>query len=435
MKTFLPILSKTSKVLLVVLAITVTVNVAGQSNQELVFKNASKVSGSTGADGTIYKFASVTNTHDAMVKIVSRSSADVRLRSIDQSSSGYDNAFQPQVEFTGTNGAATWWMEFELSFLNKANATLQVIPNVKATAIDIDGDNSTLNEWVSFYNSNAYTVESNTAITVSDVLETVAGNLVIVGKKFDGSKNLYTTGVDTTETSVMTTVTYLTTNTIRVRVGGTKTGNSSMTNRMYSIWFKNFAYIAPITLPVKLISFNAILNNSSKKVDLTWVTEVEKNASHFVIERSTDGENYSDAGVMFAYGNSTDNKTYRFSDNISSITAGVIYYRLRTVDIDGKFDYSTTRLIRITKQNENIVSILTYPNPVTNELRITIPANWQGKKVSYAVYSLNGQLINSKQTATSNQTETLDVSKLASGMSIVRVTCEGETAQQKIIKQ
>ncbi|MEI2740432.1 MAG: hypothetical protein V9F01_16790 [Chitinophagaceae bacterium] len=41
----------------------------------------------------------------------------------------------------------------------------------------------------------------------------------------------------------------------------------------------------PSTLPVKLSSFSATLNNNSK-VDLKWSTATETNLSHFVVERS-----------------------------------------------------------------------------------------------------------------------------------------------------
>ena len=233
----------------------------------------------------------------------------------------------------------------------------------------------------------------------------------------------------------MTTVTYTTTNIIKLRVGGTKTANSSMTNRMYSIWFKNFTYIAPITLPIKLSAFNAVLNNNSKRVDLSWTTEYEKNVSHFIVERSTDGVNYSDAGMIFAYGNTTDSKNYTMHDNISNLQATVIYYRLRSVDIDGKNELSNIRVIRIGKGSENNISILTYPNPVTNDLRITVPANWQNKKAVYEIFSANGQVAKRIETGNSSQTETVNVSNLAPGFYLVKVSCNNETAQQRIVKQ
>jgi len=133
------------------------------------------------------------------------------------------------------------------------------------------------------------------------------------------------------------------------------------------------------TLPVKLTSFSAFLNNNST-IDLNWTTASEINVSHFIVEKSTDGVNFKEAGLVFAYGNATDKANYSLSDNIASNQTKVIYYRLRSVDIDGKSQISETRIIRIGSKTDNAVTILTYPNPVSNELRITIPANWQNKK-------------------------------------------------------
>ena len=190
-----------------------------------------------------------------------------------------------------------------------------------------------------------------------------------------------------------------------------------------------------IILPVKLMSFSAMLINNTNKVDLNWVTASEMNASHFVIERSTDGNTFSDAGMVFAFGNTTEQKSYKYSDNIGSLNTAIIYYRLRQVDIDGKVEYSATRIIRIGKQTENTLTILTYPNPVTSELRITIPNNWQGKKVTYELVNANGHVSGKSQVGSSSQTEILNVSTLSPGLYIVKASCEDQLAQQKIVKQ
>jgi hypothetical protein len=124
-----------------------------------------------------------------------------------------------------------------------------------------------------------------------------------------------------------------------------------------------------------------------------------------------------------------------YTDNIGSISAGVIYYRLRQVDIDGKFEYSATRIIKIGKQAENTINILTYPNPVTSELRITIPNSWQGKKVIYEIVNANGQVSGKSQVGSSSQTETLSVNTLSPGLYMVKASCGDQSAQQKIIKQ
>jgi hypothetical protein len=187
------------------------------------------------------------------------------------------------------------------------------------------------------------------------------------------------------------------------------------------------------TLPVVLKSFTAQLNNN--KVDLKWITSTEINASHFVIERSYNGSDFSDIATVLAFGNTTDEKNYQFADNSFASDKVVAYYRLRQVDLDGKEEFSSTRIIRISKQNQNTVSILTFPNPVNNELRITIPNNWQGKKVTYEVVNANGQTVRKTETASASQTETVNTSTLSRGFYVVKVSYNGETAQQKIVKQ
>jgi hypothetical protein len=170
-------------------------------------------------------------------------------------------------------------------------------------------------------------------------------------------------------------------------------------------------------------------------VDLKWTTASEINVSHFTVEKSIDGINFSEAGLVFAYGSANDNTNYSFADNLGNTSATVIYYRLRIVEMDGKTEYSETRMIRIGKGKENTISILAFPNPVVSELRITIPATWQNKAVTYQVYSINGQVVNSRQTGSSSQTETINVGQLAPGMYIIKATCGSEMSQERIVKQ
>ncbi|HEY6063151.1 MAG TPA: T9SS type A sorting domain-containing protein, partial [Chitinophagaceae bacterium] len=185
-------------------------------------------------------------------------------------------------------------------------------------------------------------------------------------------------------------------------------------------------------LPIVLTDFWA--QYKKPNVTLYWKTSQEINFSHFVIERSTEGTNYTDAGVVFAYGNAVDNTNYSFSDNLNNIQSGIVYYRLRSVDIDGKSQYSEIRIIRISKQTENAIGIVAFPNPVINEVRISIPGEWQNKKVTYEVLNANGQVAKRTEAGCSSQTETVNMSTLARGFYLVRVSCEGQTAQQKIVK-
>lgn len=222
---------------------------------------------------------------------------------------------------------------------------------------------------------------------------------------------------------------------IYVRGDGGNTRWSSSSMHPGDLWMIGVSVgsSSALPVPVKLSSFTATLNNN--KTDLRWSTATEINASHFVVERSLDGINFSDAGMVFAAGNSTETLHYSFSDNLNAVAANVIWYRLRTVDIDGKTEYSDTRIIRIGKMAEKMMSIQSFPNPATTEIRISIPADWQSKKVQYELINLSGQIVKRIQANSSNQTEVISVATLAPGMYVARVTCGEQVAQQRIIKQ
>lgn len=413
--------------------LALTVPVMAQNSNELKFENSSLYSGAPGEDNAVYLFPDVNATMDAHVKIKGRSSSAVSLNSIDLTSTGFGKAFQPQLNRGSVSSATSWWMEFEIKFVNKGTPDAASISEAFATAIDIDGNGSRLREWDAFYGAQSYTLESTTQLGVASVTG-ILNNLSLTGNQFTGALADFA-GIDTSATQLMVTNKYVNTNTITVRFGGTSTGSVSSTNRMYSVWFKNFTYSAPMnTLPVKLTSFTATLNNKNN-AEIKWVTASEINVSHFVIERSIDGIHFTDAGIVFAAGNMSSDMQYSFTDKLSGISATVIWYRLRSVDMDETSELSATKMIRISTRQESGLSLTIYPNPVQQELRVTIPAVWQNKKLVYELIAVSGQVLNRTQTGNSGQTETFNVQSLAPGMYYVRVTCEGQMIQHKIIKQ
>lgn len=187
-------------------------------------------------------------------------------------------------------------------------------------------------------------------------------------------------------------------------------------------------------LPLKMLSFNATLENN-KKVQLKWLTENETNLNHFEVERSTDGVNFQEIGMVFSQQSADGKGSYTYPDDISSITGSVIYYRLRSVDVDGKVSVSEVRVIKLTKHAANNINIAAYPNPAVNEIRVTVPSQWQNKPVTYEVISMNGQVVKKFISKTAGQTEAINLISLQSGTYIVKVGCEGEVATQKFVKQ
>jgi len=97
--------------------------------------------------------------------------------------------------------------------------------------------------------------------------------------------------------------------------------------------------------------------------------------------------------------------------------------------------YSQIKVIRLQNSNEGAkVVINTYPNPVLNQLNITLPNAWQGKQVMLELYSMQGAKVQTRQVETASQTEMLNTSSLTKGFYLLKASCNGQTTEQKIIK-
>ena len=185
------------------------------------------------------------------------------------------------------------------------------------------------------------------------------------------------------------------------------------------------------SLPLSLTTFTAQLIND--RTVLSWTTDMELNASHFVIERSIDGTEYDDAGIVFTQGQGQLHREYNFSDNLSGIKARVIYYRLKMVDLDAEYNFSDVLQVRMINGVE-ASSLSVYPNPVQNELRVTIPDSWQNKAVSYCIYNMQGNLLVQRSRSNAGQTESLLISDLPAGNYVIRTAYGSQEAIKQFIK-
>ncbi len=119
-------------------------------------------------------------------------------------------------------------------------------------------------------------------------------------------------------------------------------------------------------LPVQLVSFTGQHQDGVNLLD--WATAAEINVSHFEVERSSDGSNFSKIGSIEAAGNSTATRNYQFPDRTAP--AGGNYYRLRMVDLDGSFEYSN--IVYLSKGQGVAISqyIQVVPNPFTDRFEV-----------------------------------------------------------------
>ncbi|GAB2864466.1 hypothetical protein GCM10027044_26530 [Hymenobacter ruber] len=97
-------------------------------------------------------------------------------------------------------------------------------------------------------------------------------------------------------------------------------------------------------LPVELVLFNAQVLDD-QKVGLDWVTASEKNSRAFVVERSSDGKVFRELSSVAAAGTTQQQTTYHATDE--QPLPGTSYYRLRQIDLDGTYDFSPVRAVKV----------------------------------------------------------------------------------------
>lgn len=147
-----------------------------------------------------------------------------------------------------------------------------------------------------------------------------------------------------------------------------------------------------VVLPVELISFSAA-KNGSNKVNISWQTAVEINAHHFEVEKSVDGKTFTSFATVAATGNSSIVNKYTATDNLDNSNA-VVYYRLKSVDKDGSYGYSSIQSINI-KSSTNLVSV--YPNPAKKGQTINVELNSnKTQQVSFMLINNEGKIVSEK---------------------------------------
>ena len=183
-----------------------------------------------------------------------------------------------------------------------------------------------------------------------------------------------------------------------------------------------------IVLPVTFTSFTVKADGC--KALLEWQTGMELNNSHFVVERSSNGNEFTAIGRVGAVGNSNSLHTYRFTDETPA--GGVNYYRITQVDFDGKHSSTNIKAIRI-QCNGNAAAIKAYPNPATSQVNIQ-----SGKAVAQVnVVSGNGQTV-MKYVPSQNQggTFSLNIQRIQKGIYLLQVVNKDGTIDViKLLKQ
>lgn len=167
-------------------------------------------------------------------------------------------------------------------------------------------------------------------------------------------------------------------------------------------------------LPVRLTTFTAVAEGPAAR--LRWATASELNNAYFAVERSIDGENFTEIGRVAGQGTRTVGATYAYLDAAAARLGTTSYYRLRQVDANGPATYSPVRVLSFGAAGP---AVALYPTPAgpTASLDLTaLPAGPQ----AVTILDLTGRTL-ARYPLAGGQVHQLDLRSLPLGMSLVRV--------------
>lgn len=150
--------------------------------------------------------------------------------------------------------------------------------------------------------------------------------------------------------------------------------------------------VESIVVPVSVLSFSVTGNDHENKAYL----KVDNAAvfSRVVLEKSTDSNNFVDAGEMKNLGNGE----FSYVDVVNS--DNYLYYRVRLEEPTGEISYS--RVVRIIRSGYESFSMAI--NPVRSNIRVKIPSSAMGEMLYFTVFDIRGRkILTDKKTVLSSE--------------------------------
>jgi hypothetical protein len=168
------------------------------------------------------------------------------------------------------------------------------------------------------------------------------------------------------------------------------------------------SFTSSSTLPVRLRSFTAVRKVGS--IVLQWLTSEEWNSRSFTIERSSDGNSFAGLGTLDAGGSTHTRRTYSYTD--AAPGSGIYYYRLKSTDLDGHYEYSYTVVVRF----EGSHAFEIFPNPARDLVHIQLQT--APGPVTIRVMDASGrEVLQRKLTSVGGSLSTsMDIRKLSPGI-------------------
>jgi hypothetical protein len=140
------------------------------------------------------------------------------------------------------------------------------------------------------------------------------------------------------------------------------------------------SYSIMAILPMKLISFNAVVEGSIVKI--SWKVDDNQTGNYFELEKSADGKHFTSINKVFVQPG-TGVKNYASGDQLSS---GDVYYRIKMVNRDLTISYSK---VVVLKNGDSPAEVQIFNNPASSTLNISFERGKESNS-TISVYSISG---------------------------------------------
>lgn len=252
------------------------------------------------------------------------------------------------------------------------------------------------------------------AVTVSGNNVYVGGDFLFAGGNNNANRVAFWNGTswNALGTGVNSTVHSIATSGANVYIGGAFTNAGGIAAADYIARWE-------IALPVELVSFEAKPNATNIK--LSWITATENGNKGYYIERKVGDTNWENIGFVAGQGFDQEPNDYSYLDERP--LSGTNYYRLKQVDFDGEFEYSSITSAQLDFLDN---TIQLFPNPTTGILQL------KGSQVEriQVFHSPDKLMLQIEQPDNS-----IDISNLPTGMYFFKITKGGMVHPYRIVKE
>ena len=211
--------------------------------------------------------------------------------------------------------------------------------------------------------------------------------------------------------------------------------NPDLANRTFNVTVREGSFTTPsarfilselcvlTVLPVRWIGLQVKANNKNQ-VFVNWQVSDEVNNMGYHVEMSYDGQAWIELGYVPA--KTTTNREVAYDFTFIKKMTGMTYFRIKQLDIDGKFSYSWVKKLDMDAQDDPFI----WPNPVSNAF------NFSAKENNFKIQVVNmaGHIV--KTIMLKSGVNQVDVSNLTKGIYTVRYTMgNGDPKMLRMIKQ